>query len=70
MHTEDFVIDESAYRKVLERLTKLLPYFHPVLVEGAFAGIFEAVDLVDESAFVVASEHVHFARVTELLGKK
>ena len=70
MHTEDFVIDESAYRKVLECLTKLLPYFHSVIVKGAFTGVFEAVDLVDESAFVVASEHVHFAGVTELLGKK
>ena len=70
MHTEDFVIDESAYRKVLERLTKLFPYFHPVFVKGAFAGIFEAVDLVDEAAFVIASEHVYFARVTELLGEK
>ena len=63
MHTEYFVVDQGAHWQVLEGLTELLPDFHAVFVERAFAGIFETVNLVDQAALVVASEHVHFAGV-------
>ena len=63
MHTQDFVVDQSAYGQVLERLTKLLPDFHSVFVKRPLAGVFEAVDLVNKSALVIPSQHVHFAWV-------
>ena len=70
MHTQDFVVDQSAYWQVLECLTKLLPDFHSVFVKRPLARVFEAVDLVNEAALVVPSQHVHFAWVPQFLRKQ
>ena len=70
MHTQDFVVDQRTNWQVLERLAKLLPNFHAIFVKGAFARVFKTVYLVDQTALVVAAKHVHFSRVTQLLGEK
>ena len=63
MHTQDFVVDQSAHGQILERLAKLLPDFHAVFVKRTLAGVFKTIDLVNEAALVIPSQHVHFARV-------
>jgi len=59
MHAQYLVINQSTHWQILESLTEFFPKFETVFIKRSFAGIFETVNLVDESALVIASEHIH-----------
>lgn len=54
MHTENLIIDNSAYRDDVEAKSKLLPYLNIV---PSFALIVESIHSVDGLALVVSSKH-------------
>lgn len=67
MHTEDLVVDESSNGETVETVGETLPQAHVV---SSLALIVEAVNTVDRSAFVIASEEKEVELVFELVGKE
>jgi hypothetical protein len=70
MHAQNFFVNKRAHGKVLKCLAEFLPYFDSVPVENSFAGVFEAVDLINKSALVVSSQHVDVLGIPYFVGEE
>ena len=70
MHTEYFFIYQSADWEVLKSLTELFPQLYAVFIESSLARVLESVDLVDQAALMISSEHVDEAWVPQLIRKQ
>ena len=70
MHAKDFFINKRANWEILESLAKLLPNFKSILIKSALTRIFEPIYLINKSAFMVTTEHVDKAWVSEFIGKE
>ena len=67
MHTYDLVINHRTTRQTVEGIAKLLPHFDR---KPTSALIVEAIDSIDSSTFMVASQQKEVFRVLNFVGKQ
>lgn len=65
VHGEDLLIDDGGDRQAVEAICKSLPELDVV---ATLAFVIEAIDAVDGSALMVASEDEEVFRVLDLVG--
>ena len=70
MHAQNFFVNKRAHGKVLKCLAELLPYFDSVFVENSFAGVFEAVNLINKPALVIAAQHVDVLGIPDFVSEE
>ena len=70
VHAQYFFVNQTADGQVLEGLAEFAPNFNSVPIECPLATIAEPINLIYESALVVAAEHPHMLRVPQLVGEQ
>ena len=70
VHAQYFFVNQTTNGQVLEGLAEFAPNFNSVPIECSLATIAEPINLIDESALVVAAEHSHVLRIPQLVGEQ
>lgn len=67
MHTENFLIDESAYRKAVEYVTECLPQLDRIT---PFALVIKSIYAIDSRRLMIAPQYKKVIRILYLIAKE